>query len=31
MSTRLFLVSLHIAAILVGIYGGLQIFDAVTR
>jgi hypothetical protein len=31
MSTRLFLVSLHIAAILVGIYGGFQIFDAVTR
>ena len=31
MSTRIFLVSLHIAAILVGIYGGFQIFDAVTR
>jgi hypothetical protein len=31
MSTRLFLISLHIAAILAGIYGGFQIFDAVTR
>jgi hypothetical protein len=31
MSTRLFLLSLHVAAILLGIYGGFQIFDAVAH
>jgi len=31
MGPRIFLLSLHVAAILVGIWGGLQVFDAVTK
>ncbi len=31
MATRIFLITLHVAAILGGIYGGFQIFDAVVK
>jgi hypothetical protein len=29
--TRALLIAVHVAAILVGIYGGFQVFDLVTR
>ncbi len=31
MTNRLFILALHIAAIFGGVYGGFQLFDAVTK
>jgi hypothetical protein len=31
MTTRLFIVAMHIAAVFGGVYAGFQLFDAVTK